>query len=133
MGAVEEKIEGFFDVCRQQGLDGRQGVVIPAAHAGRLMLREDVVEAVAQGRFQVHAVAHVDEAIELLTGVEAGTADSCGRLPEGSVNRLVAARLVHMSQVRQAFGGTAPEAEPAQVRRLPAAVGMQAVRRRRTR
>jgi predicted ATP-dependent protease len=131
VGAVEEKIEGFFDACRLQGLDGHQGVVIPAAHAGRLMLREDVVEAVAQGRFQVHAVAHVDEAIELLTGVTAGAADSRGRLPEGSINRLVAARLAHMSEVRQAFGGAAAASELAPVRRLPAAVAMRAARRRR--
>jgi predicted ATP-dependent protease len=131
VGAVEEKIEGFFDACNLQGLDGHQGVVIPAAHAGRLMLREDVVEAVAQGRFQVHAVAHVDEAIELLTGVTAGAADSRGRLPEGSINRLVAARLAHMSEVRQAFGGTTPAPEPVQVRRLPAAMGMRAAARRR--
>lgn len=133
VGAVDEKIEGFFDVCALQGLDGRQGVLVPAAHAGRLMLREDVVEAVAQGRFQVHAVGHVDEAIELLTGIAAGVADSRGRLPEGSVNRLVAARLAHMSEVRQAFGGALPVPEPAPVRRLPSAMAMLAARRRRLR
>lgn len=133
VGAVDEKVEGFFDVCRQQGLDGRQGVLVPAAHAGRLMLREDVVDAVAQGRFHVHAVAHVDEAISLLTGIDAGTPDSRGRLPEGSVNRLVAARLAHMAEVQQAFGGAAPEAEPTHVRRLPTAMAMLAARRRRLR
>ena len=133
VGGVDEKIEGFFDVCRLQGLDGRQGVVVPAAHAGRLMLREDVVDAVAQGRFHVHAVAHVDEAIELLTGIAAGAQDSRGRLPEGSINRLVSARLAHMAEVQQAFGGAAAEPEPTHVRRLPSATGMLAARRRRLR
>ena len=133
VGAVDEKIEGFFDVCRLQGLDGGQGVLVPAAHAGRLMLREDVVDAVAQGRFHVHAVAHVDDAIELLTGITAGVADSRGRLPEGSINRLVASRLAHMSDVRQAFGSAAPVPEPVQVRRLPTAMAMLSARRRRLR
>ena len=68
IGAVNEKIEGFFDVCTARGLDGRHGVLIPATNVRHLMLREDVVEAVRAGRFAVHAVATVDEALRLLTG-----------------------------------------------------------------
>jgi predicted ATP-dependent protease len=71
IGAVNEKVEGFFDLCKARGLDGRQGVIIPEANVKHLMLREEVVEAVAQGRFAVYAVRTVDEGIELLTGVAA--------------------------------------------------------------
>ena len=71
IGGVNEKIEGFFDICRARGLTGEQGVVIPAANVQHLMLRHDVVEAVAEGRF--HSTrSHVDEALELLTGMPAG-------------------------------------------------------------
>ncbi len=72
IGGVNEKIEGFFDVCRVRGLTGDQGVLIPASNVKHLMLREDVVEAAEPGRFQVWPVATVDEALELLTGVPAG-------------------------------------------------------------
>jgi len=71
IGGVNEKIEGFFDLCRERGLSGSQGVVIPRANVQNLMLREDVVQAVADGKFSVHAVSSVDEGIELLTGVPA--------------------------------------------------------------
>ena len=103
VGAVNEKIEGFFDVCRLRGLESGQGVIIPAVNVDHLMLRDDVVEAAAQGRFHVYAVDDVDDAIELLTGIAAGKPDSTGRLPEGSINRRVAEKLAHMSEVRLAF------------------------------
>ncbi|MDP3759282.1 MAG: AAA family ATPase [Ramlibacter sp.] len=108
IGGVNEKIEGFFDVCRARDLTGEQGVLIPRANAKHLMLREDVVQAAAAGLFHVHAVGHVDEAIALLTGVPAGERDSRGRVPEGSVNQLVAARLAQMSVDRQAYGSGQP-------------------------
>lgn len=103
IGGVNEKIEGFFDICRARGLTGRQGVIVPRANVQHLMLREDVVAAVREGRFAVHAIDTVDEAIELLTGLPAGTPDSRGVLPEGSVNCRVAAQLLHLSRRRQAF------------------------------
>ncbi len=103
IGAVNEKIEGFFDICRARGLNGEQGVIIPAANVKHLMLRQDVVDACARGRFAVHAVKGVDEAIELLTGVPAGEADEAGMVPAGTVNFLVAAQLADLSAVRQAF------------------------------
>ncbi|MCX7892252.1 MAG: AAA family ATPase [Burkholderiales bacterium] len=93
IGGVNEKIEGFFDVCRARGLTGEQGVLIPQANVAHLMLREDVVEAVRAGRFHVIPVASVDEAIEILTGVPAGTPHHLGEYPEQTVNARVAARL----------------------------------------
>jgi len=103
IGGVNEKIEGFFEVCRARGLDGSHGVLIPAANVPHLMLREDVVEAARAGKFQVWAVAHVDEAATLLTGVEAGTRDASGRFPDGSLNARVEARLRELSELRRAF------------------------------
>jgi predicted ATP-dependent protease len=112
VGGVNEKIEGFFDLCRQRGLSGRQGVLIPRANVQHLMLRDDVVEAAAQGRFHVHAVDDADQAIELLTGVSAGLPNAKGEVPEGTINHLVASRLAELSLLRQAWGtGQARAAE----------------------
>lgn len=97
IGGVNEKIEGFFDICSSRGLTGDQGVLIPAANVKHLMLRHDVVAAVAAGKFAVYPVSHVDEGIELLTGVTAGERDTQGRFPEASINRLVEDRLVQFS------------------------------------
>ncbi len=104
IGAVNEKIEGFFNLCNARGLSGKQGVLIPAANVKDLMLRREVVEAVTAGRFHIHAVEDVDQAIELLTGVVAGRPDEEGVVPQGSVNDLVALRLVELSLTRKEFG-----------------------------
>jgi lon-related putative ATP-dependent protease len=93
IGGVNEKIEGFFDVCRRRGLTGEQGVIIPATNVQHLMLREEVLEAARAGQFRVWAVATVDEALELLTGVPAGVRGEDGSFPEGSVNARIEARL----------------------------------------
>ena len=85
IGGVNEKIEGFFDACEHFGLTGEQGVVIPRANAGDLMLREDVVAACMDNKFHIYAVDRIEEAIELMTGVEAGYVDSEGNYPMGSV------------------------------------------------
>jgi lon-related putative ATP-dependent protease len=98
IGGVNEKIEGFFDVCKERGLTGDQGVLIPRSNVNNLMVRRDVVAAVADGRFHVHAVGDVDEAIELLTGLPAGTADAQGHFEEGSVNAKVEARLLAFAE-----------------------------------
>ena len=103
VGGVNEKIEGFFDVCRALGLSGEQGVVIPRANAGDLMLRDDVVEAVAAGRFRVWAVETIDEGVEVLTGVPAGERGADGRFPDGSINGRVEARLVGFAARRRNF------------------------------
>ena len=105
IGGVNEKIEGFFDICRLRGLTGHQGVVIPEANLRHLMLRQNVVAAAAEGKFRIHAVASVEQAIELLTGIPAGEPDDEGVVPEGSINYLVASRMIEMSQVRQSFAG----------------------------
>lgn len=111
IGGVNEKIEGFFDICQARGLTGEQGVLIPQSNVKHLMLRRDVVEACADGRFHVWPVADVDEAIELLTGTPAGAPDEQGVVPEGSVNYRVAARLIEFSSLRQAFAAR-PEGKP---------------------
>ncbi len=107
IGGVNEKIEGFFDICAARGLTGEQGVLIPAANVKHLMLRKDVVEACGEGRFKVLAVSHIDEGIELLTGTEAGARGPDGRFPDGTVNRLVEDRLAGFAEARRRFGKTA--------------------------
>ncbi|MGB0129172.1 MAG: Lon-insertion domain-containing protein, partial [Rhodocyclaceae bacterium] len=104
IGGVNEKIEGFFDICRARGLDGEHGVLIPDANVKHLMLREDVVQACAEGKFKLYAVSTVDEAIETLTGVAAGEPDDQGVVPEGTVNFLVAAQLAEMAMTRRDHG-----------------------------
>ncbi|MFZ1414852.1 MAG: AAA family ATPase [Defluviicoccus sp.] len=110
IGGVNEKIEGFFDICAARGLSGEQGVLIPAANVKHLMLRADVVEACREGRFAVYPVETIDQGIALLTGVPAGTADEKGVYPPGTVNRAVANRLARFVRkavrfVREAEGG----------------------------
>lgn len=104
IGGVNEKIEGFFDVCREAGLTGQQGVVIPAANVNHLMLRKDVVEAAADGRFRIHAVANVDEAMAVLTGIAPGARDAAGQYPVGTVNQRAEAELVSLAERAKAFG-----------------------------
>ncbi|MBT8148074.1 MAG: Lon protease family protein, partial [Gammaproteobacteria bacterium] len=98
IGGVNEKIEGFFEICEQRGLTGNHGVIIPAANVKHLMLRQDVVKAVRKGKFHVYAVDNVDQAIEILTGVPAGQRDSEGVFAADSVNQLVERRLTTMAQ-----------------------------------
>jgi predicted ATP-dependent protease len=103
IGGVNEKVEGFFDTCQAAGLSGEQGVIIPAANLAHLMLRPDVVEACAAGRFHVWAVETVDQAIEILTGVPAGMPDEQGNIPPETINYRVAVQLAEMTALRQAF------------------------------
>lgn len=104
IGGVNEKVEGFFDICSASGLTGEQGVVIPASNAQHLMLREDVVEAVRQGRFHIWAVRNINEGISILTSVEAGERDTFGHFPDGSVNERVEARLAELEQALREEG-----------------------------
>ncbi len=103
IGGVNEKIEGFFDLCTARGLTGKQGVLIPQANIKHLMLRQDVVDAVAAGQFVIYPISSIDEGIEVLTGVPAGQPDADGRYPEGTVNRMVADRLADMAQRSKAL------------------------------
>jgi predicted ATP-dependent protease len=105
VGGVNEKIEGFFDVCKARGLSGTQGVIIPASNAGHLMLREDVVTAAAAGQFHVYAVSTVDEAMELLTGVAAGERGADSHFPDGTINARVEQRLSEFARRRREFTG----------------------------
>ncbi len=89
IGGVNEKIEGFFDVCVHQGLTGEHGVIIPRTNVADLMLREDICQAVEDGKFNVWAVDTVDDGIELLTGIKAGQPDKNGNYPKNSVNYAV--------------------------------------------
>lgn len=107
VGGINEKIEGFFDLCAARGLTGEQGVLIPHANVCHLMLREDVVVAVRDGRFRIWAVTDVDEALERLTGLPAGAPDANGRMePEDSVNGRVAGGLKKLAQLRREFNAS---------------------------
>lgn len=103
IGGVNEKIEGFFDICAARGLTGDQGVLIPAANVPHLVLRHDIVAAAEAGRFHVYPIDNVDQAISLLTGVDAGEQGSDGAYPEGSINQRVAARLEELTNLRMSF------------------------------
>jgi ATP-dependent Lon protease len=105
IGGGNEKIEGFFDVCRAHGLTGQQGVLIPASNVRNLVLRADVIEAVAQGQFHIYPIRTIDEGIALLTGVRAGTVEE-----EGTVNGLVSRRLRDLATGLKAFGSGDEEA-----------------------
>jgi len=126
IGGVNEKIEGFFDLCSARGLDGGQGVIIPAANVAHLMLRPDVVAAVAAGQFAVHAVSHVDEALEILTGIAMGQPDEQGAVAPGTLNHLVVSALLELTATRHDSGPedsrkAKPEARPAaEKKRAPA-------------
>jgi predicted ATP-dependent protease len=104
IGGVNEKIEGFFDLCAARGLTGDQGVLIPESNVKHLMLREDVVAACEAGRFRIYAVKDVDQAIELLTGIPAGAPDAQGNVPVGSINHAVASQVVELAALRHEFG-----------------------------
>ena len=108
IGGVNEKIEGFFDLCSVRGLTGVQGVVIPAASVRHLMLREDVVEAARNGTFHIITVNTVDDAMEVLTGFPAGIPDVKGVMPKESVNYKVASALAGMTAAKHAFDQGAP-------------------------
>ncbi len=103
IGGVNEKIEGFFDVCSATGLTSDQGVLIPSSNAKHLMLRSDVVDASASGKFSVYTYDTVDDAITLLTGMAAGTPDARGEYPPDTINFLVDRRLRELAELQRAF------------------------------
>jgi lon-related putative ATP-dependent protease len=103
IGGVNEKIEGFFDICKARGLTRDQGVLIPVSNIKHLMLRQDVVDAVSEGKFHIYPIETIDQGIEMLTGIPAGEADSKGAYPEDSLNGLVQAKLSEFAERRAAF------------------------------
>jgi len=104
VGGVTDKIEGFFKVCRSRGLSGDQGVMIPASNVRHLMLSDDVVGAVRDGKFSIWAVADVDEGIEILTGTPAGHRSADGEYAAGTIHHLVAQRLQSYAELQATFG-----------------------------
>ena len=114
VGGINEKIEGFFDTCKEKGLTGEQGVLIPASNVKHLMLRRDVVDAVADGKFHIYPVEWIDQGIEILTGVAAGKKDEEGRYPEESVNGKVYSRLAEMTERWKKLGPAAGKEEKTQ-------------------
>jgi len=104
VGGVTRKVEGFYDLCRERGLTGEQGVMVPAANAKNLMLKEEVVEAARAGRFHVWTVSHIDQGIELLMGRQAGERTADGSFPVGTVHRLVQDRLREYAEQVHEFG-----------------------------
>ncbi|MBU1207193.1 MAG: AAA family ATPase [Proteobacteria bacterium] len=103
IGGVNQKIEGFFDVCRRRGLTGKQGVMIPHQNVGDLMLRKDAVAAVAAEKFHIYPVRAIDQGIEILTGVPAGEKNQEGAYPSGTVNYLVDQKLLELAKKMKAF------------------------------
>ncbi|HEY7745007.1 MAG TPA: S16 family serine protease, partial [Desulfuromonadales bacterium] len=103
IGGVNEKIEGFYAVCKAKGLTGQQGVIIPAQNVKNLMLKDEVVAAVRDGQFHIWAVGTVDEGVEILTGRPAGERQPDGCWPEGTVNFLVDRRLREMAEALRKF------------------------------
>ncbi|MCI0396513.1 MAG: AAA family ATPase [Chloroflexi bacterium] len=109
IGGVNEKIEGFFEICQARGLTGEQGVVIPKANVKHLMLRQDVREAAAAGQFHIYPVETIDQGIELLTGLPAGEPDAGGKYPEGTINQRIIARLEKLAEKQRQFNRPARE------------------------
>jgi len=103
IGGVNQKIEGFFQVCQAKGLTGDQGVLIPHQNIRNLMLREEVVEVVRNGQFHIYSAKTIDEGIEILTGVSAGERQQDGKYPEGTINYLVDKRLKEMAERLKGF------------------------------
>jgi len=115
IGGVNEKIEGFFDICQARGLTDGQGVLIPKANVDDLMLRADVVAAAERGEFHIYPVSHVDEGIALLTGLEVGEEDAEGVYPSDSLNGLVAQQLLRFAVIRHEFGEKKDDEEHSKV------------------
>jgi predicted ATP-dependent protease len=98
IGGVNHKIESFYDICKARGLTGNQGVLIPKSNVKHLMLRKDVIDSVNAGEFHIYPVEHIDEGIEILTGLNAGDLDEEGNYPKGTINAMVKSRLEKMAK-----------------------------------
>jgi predicted ATP-dependent protease len=103
IGGVNEKIEGYFEVCKAKGLTGEQGVMIPASNVQNLMLKEEILEAARQGKFAIYPVRTIDEGIEVLTGVKAGERQPDGTFLQGTVNYTVNQRLKEMADTMKEY------------------------------
>ena len=104
IGDVNQKIEGFYAICKARGLTGQQGVIIPEANSKNLMLKEEVINAVELGKFSIWKVKTIDQGIEILTGVKAGKIEDNGSWTPDSVNDRVNKRLIEMAEISLQFG-----------------------------
>lgn len=112
IGGANEKIEGFFELCKARGLTGTQGVIVPQSNVKHLMLRQEVLDAVKDGQFAIYAVETIDQCMAILTGTEAGEADDSGNYPEGTINYLVQTKLIAMSDRMLQLGKDQDEKSP---------------------
>ena len=103
IGGVNEKIEGFFELCDARGLTGEQGVLIPESNVKNLMMRQSVVDAVRQGKFHIYPIQNVHQGIECLTGLRAGQRGANGRFPKNTLNGLVEQRLIDFAEKSRSF------------------------------
>ncbi|HNL86622.1 MAG TPA: ATP-dependent protease, partial [Methanoregulaceae archaeon] len=103
IGGVNQKLEGFFEVCKAKGLSGNQGAMIPASNVQNLMLKEEIVEAAKAGKFTIYPVTTIDEGIEVLTGMNAGKRQPDGTFEKGTVNYLVDKRLHEMAEIYRKY------------------------------
>ena len=97
-GGVNEKIEGFFDICKILGLNGKQGVIIPRKNIKNLTLKKETIEAVKTGKFNIYTIDNIEDGIETLTGLPTGELQPDGNYPEGTLNFLVSRRLEELSE-----------------------------------
>jgi lon-related putative ATP-dependent protease len=111
IGGVSHKIKGFYDICKAKGLTGRQGVIIPQKNVRNLMLEQEVVDVVREGKFHIHAIDTIEEGIELLTGMPAGKRRRDGTYPKDTVFGKVDEQLKKMAQMAKEFGEKKKEAE----------------------
>jgi len=105
VGGVNRKIEGFFEVCRRRKLTGSQGVILPADNVVNLMLKDEVVQAVAEGKFHIFPVTSIEEAMFILTGMRCGTRGKNGKFPTDSLYHRVDRRLAELSRLAAPGGG----------------------------
>jgi len=103
IGGVNYKIEGFFNICKEKVLTGTQGVVIPAQNIRNLMLNEEVINAVKEGKFHIYAISNINEGLELFTGIKAGELREDGTYPEGTVNRIIDDKLNEYIELSRKF------------------------------
>jgi lon-related putative ATP-dependent protease len=105
IGGVNEKVEGYYEVCKLIGLTGNQGVVIPQSNVKNLMLKDEVVQAIKDGKFHIYPVKTIDEGIEVLTGIPAGELQPDGTWPEGTINYMVQERLNELAEAVKEYKG----------------------------
>ena len=111
IGGVNEKIEGFFEVCKERGLTGKQGVLIPVANVKNLMLSKEVVTAVSESQFHIYPIKNINQGIEVLTGVPAGALDKEGKYSEGTINQRVINQIEKMAETQRAYNHSQGEEE----------------------